>query len=172
MAIQNQHGNQPLKWDKRGVIVSCEDFDKYGVKVLGSSHLTYRNRRYLRQYTPELLRTDHRQQDAMTYYPTNNSTPTTQPSIAHESTTALPTTQLLSEPTPTTNTLDPEPASTEPEQPDVQPAPPVTTVTSPAVRRSSRSTAGKTTRYDEYISAICELAKTLCKIELPHHVGT
>ena len=68
--------------------------------------------------------------------------------------------------------LDPEPASAEPAQPDVRPAPPVTTVTSPAVRRSSRSTAGKTTRYDEYISAICELAKTLCKIELPHHVGT
>ena len=29
-AIQNQHGNQPLKWDKGGVVVSCEGFDKYG----------------------------------------------------------------------------------------------------------------------------------------------
>ena len=60
----------------------------------------------------------------------------------------------------------------EPEQPDVLPAPPVTAVTSPAVRRLLRSTARKTTRYNEYISAICELAKTLCKIELLHHVCT
>ena len=67
VAIQNQHGNQPLKWDKQGVIVSCEDFDKYSVKVLGSGRLTYRNRRYLQQYTPKLLKTDHRQQDMTTY---------------------------------------------------------------------------------------------------------
>ena len=48
VAIQNQHGNQPLKWDKRGVIVSYEGFDKYGVKVLGSGSLTHRNRQHLR----------------------------------------------------------------------------------------------------------------------------
>ena len=167
VAIQNQHGNQPLKWDKRGVIVSCEDFDKYGVKVLGSGRLTYRNRRYLRQYTPELLRTEHRQQDIAVYHPT----PVAQPPAANESTTAPPTTQPLSKPSPTHN-LDPEPVPTEPERPGTEPAMPVTTVTSPIVRRSSRSNAGKTTRYDEYVSAICELAKTLCNIELPRHIGT
>ena len=39
--IQNQHGNHPLKWNKSGVIVSVEGFDKYGVKVLGSGCLTH-----------------------------------------------------------------------------------------------------------------------------------
>ena len=41
MAIQNQHSNQPLKWDKQGVVVSCEGFNKYGVKVLGLGQLTH-----------------------------------------------------------------------------------------------------------------------------------
>ena len=71
---------------------------------------------------------------------------------------------------PTTHDIpDPDPISVEPSQPDVRPTPPATIVISPVVRRSSRSTAGKTTRFDEYVSAICELAKTLCKIELPQH---
>ena len=43
-------------------------------------------------------------------------------------------------------------------------------MTSPIVRRSLRSTAGKTTKFDDYVSTICELAKTLCKIELPQHM--
>ena len=41
VAIQNQHSNQPLKWDKLGVVVSCEGFYKHGVKVLGSGQLTH-----------------------------------------------------------------------------------------------------------------------------------
>ena len=62
----------------------------------------------------------------------------------------------------------PDPISVEPSQPDVQPTPPAMIVTSPVVR-SSRSTAEKTTRFDEYVYTICELAKTLCKIELSQH---
>ena len=47
VAVQNQHGNSLLKWDKHGVIVSAEPYDKYVVKILGSGRLTYRNRQHL-----------------------------------------------------------------------------------------------------------------------------
>ena len=61
VAIQNQHGNNPLKWQKRGIVVSVLEFDKYGVKVLGSGRLTYRNRQHLRPYTPDVLEYKQRQ---------------------------------------------------------------------------------------------------------------
>ena len=50
--IQNQTGNHPLKWDKRGKVVEVKEFDQYVVMVDGSRRVTLRNRRYLRQYTP------------------------------------------------------------------------------------------------------------------------
>ena len=60
VALENQHGNSPLKWDKCGVIVSAEPYDKYAVKILGSERLTYRNRQHLRQYMPHMLKYNHR----------------------------------------------------------------------------------------------------------------
>ena len=36
-----------MKWDKCGVIVSVEPYDKYTVKILGSRRLTNRNRQQL-----------------------------------------------------------------------------------------------------------------------------
>ena len=50
--IQNQSGNHPLKWDKRGKIVGVKGFDQYEVMVDGSRRITLRNRKYLRRYTP------------------------------------------------------------------------------------------------------------------------
>jgi hypothetical protein len=49
---QNQTGNHPLRWDKRGTIIKCEGFDQYQVMIDGSRRLTRRNRRYLRLFTP------------------------------------------------------------------------------------------------------------------------
>ena len=49
--IQNQSGNHPLCWDKRGTIVA-ESFDQYQVMVDGLRRLTRQNRRYLRLFTP------------------------------------------------------------------------------------------------------------------------
>ena len=60
VAVQNQHGNSPLKWDKRGVIVSVEPYDKYAVKILGSGRLTYRNRQHLLQYILHMLENNHK----------------------------------------------------------------------------------------------------------------
>ena len=50
--IQNQRGNHPLRWDKRGTVVKCEGFDQYQVMVDGSRRLTRRNRKFLRLFTP------------------------------------------------------------------------------------------------------------------------
>ena len=50
--IQNQSGNHPLKWDKRGKVVGVKGFDQYEVMVDGSRRITLRNRKYLRKYTP------------------------------------------------------------------------------------------------------------------------
>ena len=48
--IQNQRGNSPRRWDKRGVVVEVLPFDQHQVRVEGSRQLTLRNRRYLRKY--------------------------------------------------------------------------------------------------------------------------
>ena len=49
--IQNQSGNHPRRWDKRGEVVEVLGFDQYQVRVEGSRRLTLRNRRFLRKYS-------------------------------------------------------------------------------------------------------------------------
>ena len=55
VSIQNCHGNNPLKCDKRGIVVSYDVFDKYGVKLDGSCRLTFRNRKHLKKFIPMYL---------------------------------------------------------------------------------------------------------------------
>ena len=50
--LQNQHGPNPTKWDRSGLVVEPLGYDQYRVKVDGSGRLTLRNRRFLRPYTP------------------------------------------------------------------------------------------------------------------------
>ncbi len=50
--VQNQTGNNPLKWDKRGVIVEVLPHRQYKVMIDGSRRLTLRNRKFLRAFTP------------------------------------------------------------------------------------------------------------------------
>ena len=49
VAIQNSHGNEPTRWDKRGQIVRYNGFDSYDVMVENSRRITTRNRRHLRK---------------------------------------------------------------------------------------------------------------------------
>ena len=37
--VQNQSGNHPLRWDKRGTVMKCEGFDKYQAMIDGSRKL-------------------------------------------------------------------------------------------------------------------------------------
>ena len=50
--VQNQTGNHPTRWDKRGVIIKVEGNDQYQVLIDGSRRLTRRNRKFLRLFTP------------------------------------------------------------------------------------------------------------------------
>ena len=49
--IQNCHGNSPTKWEKTGVEVSIEGYDKYCIWTDSSCQLTFRNRKHLRKFT-------------------------------------------------------------------------------------------------------------------------
>jgi hypothetical protein len=51
--LQNQLGNKPKRWDKRGVVVQADPkIRQYKVMAFGSRRLTLRNRGFLRKYTP------------------------------------------------------------------------------------------------------------------------
>ena len=49
VAVQNQKGRFPKKWDKTGVIVENMDHDKVLVRMDGSRRLTTRNRRFVKK---------------------------------------------------------------------------------------------------------------------------
>ena len=49
VAIQNQTGRRPSKWERTGTVVEVRDHDKYVMKVDGSGRLTMRNRRFLKK---------------------------------------------------------------------------------------------------------------------------
>ena len=40
MMVQNQSGNHPLRWDKRGTAMKCEGFGQYQKMIDGSRRLT------------------------------------------------------------------------------------------------------------------------------------
>ena len=51
--VQNQLGNRPKRWDRRGVVVQAETKTRrYKIMIFGSRRLTLRNRTFLRKYTP------------------------------------------------------------------------------------------------------------------------
>ena len=60
VAVQNQTGRFPKKWDKTGTIVENQEFDKVLVKLDGSGRLTTRNRRFVKKIVspPDLPQRD------------------------------------------------------------------------------------------------------------------
>ena len=50
--VQNQAGNNPLRWHKPGTVVEVPGFDKYRTKLDGAGRMTIRNRKFLRPITP------------------------------------------------------------------------------------------------------------------------
>ena len=50
--VQNQSGNHPRHWDRRGVVVAVLPFRQYHIRLDGSRRLTLRNRKFLRAFTP------------------------------------------------------------------------------------------------------------------------
>ena len=52
VAVQNQDGNHPNRWDRTGKIVEKLPYRQYKVKMDGSNRVTLRNRRFLRKINP------------------------------------------------------------------------------------------------------------------------
>ena len=50
--VQNQLGNNPRRWEKRGTVVKVLPYRQYEVMMDGSRRVTLRNRQYLRRYEP------------------------------------------------------------------------------------------------------------------------
>ena len=50
--LQNVVGNNPLKWEKTGIVVEVLPFKQYRIKLDGSGRISLRNRRHLRKFTP------------------------------------------------------------------------------------------------------------------------
>ena len=56
VCIQNQTGRHPTKWDKTGMVLENQPFNKVLVRVDGSRRATTRNRRFVRVILPPLRR--------------------------------------------------------------------------------------------------------------------
>ena len=52
VAIQNQTGNKPKRWDRTGVVVEALPYQQYRIRMDGSGDISLRNRRFLRRITP------------------------------------------------------------------------------------------------------------------------
>ena len=50
--VQNQTGPHPNKWDKTGNIADVRQHDQYTIKIDGSGRITFRNRTFLRKFSP------------------------------------------------------------------------------------------------------------------------
>ena len=56
VAIQNQTGNYPLRWEKTGVIIEAKGYDQYKVMTHGLRRVMLRNRKFLRKIEKPALR--------------------------------------------------------------------------------------------------------------------
>ena len=54
VAIQNQTGKNPTKWDKTGVIIENNPYSQVKVRVDGSRRITCRNRRFIKPLYKDL----------------------------------------------------------------------------------------------------------------------
>ena len=50
--VQNLVGNNPLKWEKTGLVIEALPYRQYKIKLDGTGRITLRNRKGLRKFTP------------------------------------------------------------------------------------------------------------------------
>ena len=175
--VQNQHGQFPLKWDRRGVVVEVKQNHQYNVRLDGSRQTTLRNRKFLRRLTPVSQKEPVRDEIPIVASP---GTPTEEvqqprppptPPTEHPPLTPSPASRTYSEvasipppaphPTPppqTQPTTTPSTPGRSPPSPSRVPQSPVSTRPSPprtqdtsTPRRSTRLNRGETTRYKDYV---------------------
>ena len=118
VAIQNQHGRHPNKWERSGTIMEVRDFDKYVTKVDGSGRLTLRNRRYLKKLyqdngmfgSPETIQNSHTVPKSTTSRNSATSPPVSSP-LCHTIKDAPHVGSPLTQPSPCTKASATPPAS-------------------------------------------------------------
>ena len=52
VAVQNQHGSYPRRWDKTGKVVEKLEHRQYNIRMDGSGRITLRNRKFLKKIEP------------------------------------------------------------------------------------------------------------------------
>ena len=70
MAVQNQTGRHPTKWDKTGTILENRPHSQVLIRMDGSRRVTLRNRRFVKQILP-MTATTHTTAAPHTTAPTN-----------------------------------------------------------------------------------------------------
>ena len=164
--IQNQIGNYPKRWDRRGVIVSDEGYDQYLVRVDGSRRVTRRNRKFLKPFVPykpsDSIHFDNpgrgggdiRTSDSSIHVPLPNVTPTVVPrDITSCDNAGEPVIGLGSQVESENLAEYPKSPRREASDQTVKPVDrqsPPSPVT-PVSRRSTRAGRGTTSRFDEYV---------------------
>ena len=170
--VQNQAGNKPLRWSKRGVVVEVLPHRQYKVRMDGSRRITLRNRKFLRKFSPlhkeqpqqdpvphdERQPPHHDQQPVLPVYPDNEPDPG--PNHAAKQVEPQHAAKQGGEPAPLIPPSPTPPISDwpihdqqvlpTPEQSDPPPLPVLMHPTPSPVRRSSRSNKGVTRMYDDY----------------------
>ena len=133
VAVQNQHGNKPGRWDRTGIVIDKLPYRQYRIKMDGSNRPSIRNRRFLRKIDPICAEPSG---------PVVVRTSTSRADSAKETIVDQPTSDqrsaISTQPTP--SPLQPLPPSNPTPS---QPSPPSTsseTVQPSSVRRSSRNT--------------------------------
>ena len=175
--IQNQTGNHPKRWDKRGVIASCEGFDQYVVIVDGSRRLTRRNRKFLRRFEPyeavgmprkieptvntAIDRSKNDKHTGKETFDANNpvntrnmmsSSDTFVPRVCeeeHNATVEQSRKDRLIDDSPAVRIELPEPGVPAHVENEAVPVVDVN-INTPSIRRSTRINRGRTSRYDDY----------------------
>ena len=82
--VQNLLGNNPKRWDKRGVVIEALPHRQYKIKMDGSNRISLRNRKHLRKFKPIVSEPQS--------LPFGNPTPVSLPR------TILPSPEVISEP--------------------------------------------------------------------------
>ena len=83
--VQNQLGNSPRRWDRRGVIVEVLPHRQYKVMMDGSRRISLRNRKFLRKFQ-RVETSDNNLKNQFTVEPTSRKTETVSSPVINDPT--------------------------------------------------------------------------------------
>ena len=178
--IQNQTGNNPLRWDKTGVVLEAKGYDQYKIMVDGSRRITLRNRKFLRKmehtrvrYLPPVVphRSEPVADDAVAVanqtedddFYTPNQTPTLSRANSHEHLEEELNNDEVVEP------VDEQGRDAVPDEIVEDQGPVIEPEVLP--RRSARANKGQTSKYQDYVMNNLEATATDMPINMIDRKG-